>query len=471
MGLIPISIAVLLTVTSIECSYYYYTSHNQYYPTYQSSVASPYVQPPYTYYAPRLSRPIYYIRPLSRSGSRPQRKFARSNKFSSQPTAESGSTIILNDTAVPFTVTNAALSTLEYERAPEQAAEEGVGPALEVEAPVPHVNLPASSKVPSISSKGSAGKEKSKSKFGQKKPSFEPEVVYSDFHPIYVKPPTDFRPIVYPNRRLDGLQATNKFANQLTLQPPMPPFPYGYPRGLSSWTFGGPKAVTRGNYWESLSSDEALNLQPEGNTIHPTTSHATSASKFNSNVKPSSQRPLPMPSLMPWFLVPSTSSLFSYEIQYPSPSNSIAIMPLSHSSPRKAKPTSSSKKDKKPLSPAAMAKSKSEGIRTKLPVGLSSWMLGGVRDLTGKHWKMPDMFVDNVSVIEMDNSSANGNKSKEADPDIMMTSDGDYEKVVPVIVSAPAEGEKEEEDAGRESGVVFDDDHEFLNANNNINLS
>lgn len=125
--------------------------------------------------------------------------------------------------------------------------------------------------------------------------------------------------------------------------------------------------------------------------------------------------------------------------------------------------------------PAAKDKSKSEtgeGIRTKLPVGLTSWMLGGVRDLNGKHWKMPDLFVDNVAVVEVDNSSRNGSRSKDSDVDTMMTSDGDYEKVVPVV-SVP-EGEREEkseEDPPRESGVVFDDDPEFLNANNNINLS
>ena len=488
MGLIPISIAFLLTLASIESSYYYYSSPNHYYPAYASAVPSSYVQPPYAYFAPRLSRPIYYVRPLSRSVSRPVRKFARSYKVSSQLLgAETAPTIILNETAIPFTVNKSALSTAEFEKNPDQPAEEGVGPAVEVTAPAPAPRLPVNSKVPSIASKGATGKEKSKGKgkFGQKRPSFEPEVVYSDVHPIYVKPPIDFRPVLYPNRRLDGVRATSQLTNQVILPSPSPPFPFPYPHGVSSWTLGGPKAVSRGNYWESLSSDEALNLQPEANTIHPSTSLATGAANFNGKAKLNpSQRPMPMPSYLPWFMVPAASSLYSYEMQYPAhPSSSITIMPLGHprlsSDSRRAKPasgSSSSKKEKKPI-PATKEKSKSEsseGIRTKLPVGLSSWMLGGVRDLTGKHWKMPDLFVDNVAVVEMDNSTSESkNKESDAGKDTMMTSDGDYEKVVPVVSVPVPEGEREEkeEDAPRESGVVFDDDPEFLSANNNINLS
>lgn len=398
---------------------------------------------------------------------------------------ETSPTIILNDTAVPFTVSKSALSTAEYEKNPNESAEEGVGLAVEVASPALTPRLPAHSKVPFISSKGPVGKEKTKSrdKFGQKKPSFEPEVVYSDVHPIYVKPPTDFRPVIYPNRRLDGVRPTDKLANQVLLPSPPSPFPYGYPRGLSSWTLGGPKAVSRGNYWESLSSDEALNLQPEANTIHPSTSVATGAANFNGRAKLSpSQRPMSMPSFLPWFMVPSASNLYSYEMQYPAPASSITIMPLAHprltTDARRGKPASSSasnKKEKKVV-PVVKEKNKSEtgeGIRTKLPVGLTSWMLGGVRDLNGKHWKMPDLFVDNVAVVEVDNSSSrNGSKSRDSDMDTMMTSDGDYEKVVPVVSVPEGEREeKEEEDSPRESGVVFDDDPEFLNANNNINLS
>jgi len=41
-------------------------------------------------------------------------------------------------------------------------------------------------------------------------------------------------------------------------------------------------------------------------------------------------------------------------------------------------------------------------IKTQLPVGLSSWFLGGIRDLDGRHWQMPADLVAKLAVNDVD---------------------------------------------------------------------
>lgn len=41
-------------------------------------------------------------------------------------------------------------------------------------------------------------------------------------------------------------------------------------------------------------------------------------------------------------------------------------------------------------------------IKTLLPVGLSSWFLGGIRDLDGRHWKLPAEVVSRLAVNDVD---------------------------------------------------------------------
>ncbi|KAG9511353.1 hypothetical protein GZH46_00078 [Fragariocoptes setiger] len=41
-------------------------------------------------------------------------------------------------------------------------------------------------------------------------------------------------------------------------------------------------------------------------------------------------------------------------------------------------------------------------IRTLLPVGLTSWLLGGIRDLDGRHWHMPAEVVDRLVINDVD---------------------------------------------------------------------
>lgn len=41
-------------------------------------------------------------------------------------------------------------------------------------------------------------------------------------------------------------------------------------------------------------------------------------------------------------------------------------------------------------------------IRTLLPVGLTSWFLGGIRDLDGRHWHLPGSVIDKLAVNDVD---------------------------------------------------------------------
>ena len=492
-----IVILCLTSLATIEAGYYYYPYR------YSSSAAiSPsFVNSAYsTLYSTRSSQPIYYIRPYSRSAQTPLRKFARSYKVT-PPADTSASTIILNETAVPFTVSKSALTTAEIEKN-GGTGEEGVGPAVEVIEPASRITRRVVTK----------DKTKNKGRRIKKfqKPSFEPEVVYSDVHPVYVKPPTDFKPVVYPNRQMDGVRVTDRLSNQIPLMPPSAPYPYVIPRGLSSWSLGGANAVSRGHYWESLASDEALNLQPAANTIIPSAYYVRGSNSLSGVRRKiiSNHHPGALPSLLPWLMVPSTASLYSYETQYPAAST-FSILPLlkSEISPSSL-PEVPDTKDKE-VNPGkgsevvleedyrdAKVRNSSEGLRTKLPVGLTSWLFGGMRDLTGKHWKMPDLTVENVDVVPLDNSHTpddsdernsgigkkrvNNNSNNDNQPDIMMTSDGEYERVVPVATEIPEREREEKDESLRESGVVFDDDPEFVNNNNrhnansnnnNINLS
>lgn len=46
--------------------------------------------------------------------------------------------------------------------------------------------------------------------------------------------------------------------------------------------------------------------------------------------------------------------------------------------------------------------SKRRRIKTQLPVGLSSWFLGGIRDLDGRHWQLPAEVISRLAVNDVD---------------------------------------------------------------------
>ena len=87
------------------------------------------------------------------------------------------------------------------------------------------------------------------------------KVQFSDLHPVYVKPPKEFQPLIYPNRAVDAAEALRS-DSQATVRPLVTDEkqerPYKYPNGLSSWILGGSRPIQRTGFWESLTSDESL---------------------------------------------------------------------------------------------------------------------------------------------------------------------------------------------------------------------
>lgn len=100
------------------------------------------------------------------------------------------------------------------------------------------------------------------------KQNVEP-LLSSELHPVYMKPPVDFKPVLYASRRMDGQQLPAKPDNVASETPTVASpvrhpshtaqrLPYPYPNGLSSWMLGGLRGVQRGGYWERLGSDQSL---------------------------------------------------------------------------------------------------------------------------------------------------------------------------------------------------------------------
>lgn len=167
----------------------------------------------------------------------------------------------------------------------------------------------------------------------------------SDLYPIYVLPPPNFQPVIYPNSRLDGVGVLDK--NKKIFVSPMPrPYPYPYPHGFSSWILGGIRSLQRGSYWEQLASD--LALQPP--VYHP--NHYVVYLKGT------------VPVGLTTYIFGGVKNDGKWQNEVSPPINSI-----------------------------------NTNIKTKLPVGLSSWFLGGMRDLSGRHWKLPDSLVQQVEFV------------------------------------------------------------------------
>ena len=89
------------------------------------------------------------------------------------------------------------------------------------------------------------------------------KVQFSDLHPVYVVPPSNFQPVLYPNREVDGVdKLIKRNDNQATIKPLLTDErqerPNKYPNGLSGWLLGGYRSMQRGAYWENLASDSSL---------------------------------------------------------------------------------------------------------------------------------------------------------------------------------------------------------------------
>lgn len=97
------------------------------------------------------------------------------------------------------------------------------------------------------------------------------KVQFSDLHPVYVKPPKEFQPLIYPNREVDGPESL-RTDSQATVRPLVTDEkqerPYKYPNGVSSWILGGSRPIQRTGFWESLTSDESLHgYRTSGNKV------------------------------------------------------------------------------------------------------------------------------------------------------------------------------------------------------------
>jgi hypothetical protein len=112
--------------------------------------------------------------------------------------------------------------------------------------------------------------------FGSSDESTSERIASSELHPVYMKPPVDFKPVLYAGRRMDGtngaLKPTGNDNQWLTVSAPVvhgnqgQRLPYPYPNGLSSWMLGGVRGAQRGGYWEQLSSNQAIGSSA-GNTV------------------------------------------------------------------------------------------------------------------------------------------------------------------------------------------------------------
>jgi len=209
----------------------------------------------------------------------------------------------------------------------------------------------------------------------------------SDLHPIYVLPPPNFQPIVYPNSRADGVQPGAQVIGnkELTLKLSPRPYPYEYPHGFSSWLFGGMSGLQRGGYWEQLSSDLALH-----NPVKP----------YDPNrvvVYVKRTEPIGQPNWM------SFPTIEAHSLVASETTNNQNIN-----------------------------KNNNKVIKSKLPVGLSSFFLGGMRGLSGRHWQMPPSLVSQVEFMPNDGKqlSDKDKKKTEYKPAIQFDDESDLYNVI-----------------------------------------
>jgi len=212
-------------------------------------------------------------------------------------------------------------------------------------------------------------------------PSDEP----SDLHPIYVLPPPNFQPIVYPTSRADGVQPGSQvIGNQeLTLKLSPRQYPYQYPHGFSSWIFGGLSGIQRGSFWEQLSSDLALH--------NPVKAHEPN--RVVVYVK--GTQPIGQPN---WMSFPTIEA---------------------HSVPEDQVTNHKNNQDNRV-------------VKTKLPVGLTSFFLGGMRGISGRHWQMPPALVSQVEFMPNDGKQMTDSEKKKTEykPAIQFDDESDLYNII-----------------------------------------
>ncbi|XP_074596063.1 uncharacterized protein LOC141851246 [Brevipalpus obovatus] len=246
-----------------------------------------------------------------------------------------------NGSAIPFTGIDATLVASGQ----STSDEEGVGPAVSFEA---DGELPAESDF--------SGPEHNFFDSGS-----DLKVEISDLQPVFVKPPTNFQPILYPNRAMDGVHPGSSIPASVTIFPPKAfllekPYltkPYAYPYGLSSWILGGVRAIERTGYWESLGSDDALNMPPTIRTAKPL--------------------------VQKWVnLMPRGFKIQEKDKSEDEIAASLAYQP--------------------PLPP---------------PVSLGPWLFGGIKEVTLPTWKLPPVHVERIEFVPFEHEKHRRQESYE----------------------------------------------------------
>ena len=194
----------------------------------------------------------------------------------------------------------------------------------------------------------------------------------SDLHPIYVLPPPNFQPIVYQTSRSEsgppsGPKGLSQGGYVLKRH-----IPSDYPQGVSSWIFGGLSGVQKGNPWEQLSPELGNNVikaQPS----KPVVIYMKKMPESKEQQK--------------WSSIP----MFEAQSGVRDDTNTITTI---ISKNKKTKPNDN------------------KVMKTKLPVGLTSFFLGGMRGISGRHWQMPSTLVSQVEFMPNDNVVVEKEKSK-----------------------------------------------------------
>ena len=207
----------------------------------------------------------------------------------------------------------------------------------------------------------------------------------SDLHPIYVLPPPNFQPIVYPSSRADsGLSASK-------VSPPggwllKPQLNYEIPKGLSPWIFGGLSTTQKTNYWDQLGKELAHHTpireqQPQQVVI------------YLKRTDPKGHKSWP--------------SIPIYEAHSVLKEQTNAINTIVNKNKNKTKITNNNNK----------------GMKTKLPVGMTSFFLGGMRGISGRHWQMPATMVSQLEFMPNDNTVSTDKRYK---PGVQFDDDNDF---------------------------------------------
>lgn len=279
---------------------------------------------------------------------------------------EPKSVIILDGKAIPYTKVKSSLSTpdlVKQNPSEVEEIEEGVGPAASVDysPAVPLENL----------------------ENGDNETGEDLKVEISDVHPVYVKPPNDFKPRIFPIRRVDGVESSAKDIESATLPPPSKPLPYPYPNGLTSWITGGIRGLQRGGFWESLASDESLHgYKPDRTPVD----------------------------IASWFMRPLTQLLPRETVIPPSMAYRPPLPPHRR------------------LYPQSMSR----------PQPLSSWLFRGMKDTPSNNWEIPSMVIEKIEVVPLSSKASHQQTSSSLASakvathnyiEDLMTSDGDVDSI------------------------------------------